>query len=77
MTRGYAATGVSPDQLRAALRDEPFRPFVLRLADGRRVPVSNPVRVAYGGGQTVAMFASEGEEVVVVDLHDAELEGPA
>jgi hypothetical protein len=39
--------------------------------------VSNPDRVAYGGGRTGAMFAGDGEEVVVVDLDDAEPEGPA
>lgn len=32
--------------IRAALRSEPFRPFELCLADGRRVPVKHPEFVA-------------------------------
>jgi len=34
------------NSIRAALRAEPFRPFELCLADGRRVPVKHPEFVA-------------------------------
>jgi len=34
------------NSIRSALRQEPFRPFVLYLADGRRVPVKHPEFVA-------------------------------
>jgi hypothetical protein len=32
--------------IRNALHEEPFRPFELRLADGRRVPVKHPEFIA-------------------------------
>lgn len=32
--------------IRQALREVPFRPFVLGLADGRRIPVKHPEFVA-------------------------------
>ncbi len=30
------------EQLRTAYRAQPFRPFVLHLADGRQIPVQHP-----------------------------------
>jgi hypothetical protein len=36
------------DGLRSALRREPFRPFAMRLADGRSMPVRHPEFVAVG-----------------------------
>ena len=36
------------DDIRAALRRQPFQPFVLRLADGRAMPVPHPEQVALG-----------------------------
>jgi hypothetical protein len=34
------------NSIRNALREQPFRPFELHLADGRRVPVTHPEFVA-------------------------------
>lgn len=34
--------------IRSALREEPFQPFTLRLADGRKEPVKHPEFVAIG-----------------------------
>jgi hypothetical protein len=34
------------NSIRSALRETPFVPFVLRLADGRQVPVKHPEFVA-------------------------------
>lgn len=34
------------NSIRNALRQEPFKPFVLCLADGRRIPVKHPEFVA-------------------------------
>ena len=34
------------NSIRSALREQPFRPFELCLADGRRVPVAHPEFVA-------------------------------
>jgi len=34
------------EQFRAALRNQPFQPFVIHLADGRGIPVRHPEQVA-------------------------------
>jgi hypothetical protein len=36
------------DVVREALRKQPFEPFVMRLADGRSLPVQHPEFVALG-----------------------------
>ena len=38
--------GVDLNSLRSGLREQPFRPFELCLADGRRIPVRHPEFVA-------------------------------
>jgi hypothetical protein len=66
---------ITPGQLRTVLRIEPSRPFALCLAEGRSVLVSNSIKVACGDCLSLAKFTGEGEEVVVVGLDNAELEG--
>ena len=46
--------------VREALRKEPFEPFVIRLADGRSLPVHHPEFVAVGK-----------RRLVVIDDHDS------
>lgn len=46
--------------VREALRQEPFEPFVIRLADGRSLPVPHPEFVAVGK-----------RRLVVIDEHDS------
>ena len=41
------------DIIRDALRKQPFQPFVLRLADGRELPVPHPEFVAILGRTAV------------------------
>jgi hypothetical protein len=41
------------DAIREALRKQPFRPFTLRLADGRELPVLHPDFVAILGRTAV------------------------
>ena len=41
--------------VREALRKEPFEPFVLRLADGRALPVPHPEFVALGKRRTLQL----------------------
>jgi hypothetical protein len=41
------------DAIRAALHEQPFRPFTLRLADGRELPVPHPDFVAILGRTAV------------------------
>jgi hypothetical protein len=48
------------DQIRAAHRAHPFRPFVLHLADGRALPVRHPEFLAYSRtGRTVIVVTAE------------------
>jgi hypothetical protein len=46
--------------VREALRQEPFEPFVFRLADGRAVPVHHPEFVAVGKRRLVVIDESDG-----------------
>ena len=45
--------------LREALRQQPFEPFAIRLADGRSLPVHHPEFVA--GGQRRAVVIGEND----------------
>lgn len=51
---------MDPNGLRLALGKRPFEPFVIRLADGRALPVKHPEFVAVGN-----------RRAVVIDEHDA------
>lgn len=54
------------DQLREVHKAEPFRPFVLQLADGTRVNVPHPEFLAYGRrGRTVAVATPDGVMKIV------------
>jgi hypothetical protein len=50
------------DQLRGALQAAPFRPFILRMADGRFFPIRHPDFVAVGPA---------GRTVIVIEPNDA------
>jgi hypothetical protein len=58
--------------IRSALHEEPFRPFKLCLADGRRVPVKHPEFVAMN--ERIVIVTDEGsatkilEPLVIVSL---------
>lgn len=54
-------------QLAAALKAQPFRPFVLRMADGQEVTVTHPEALAYGGGRT-AVLVQPDDSIVIIDL---------
>jgi hypothetical protein len=43
------------DVLREALRQQPFEPFAIRLADGRSLPVYHPEFVAVGKRRAVVI----------------------
>jgi hypothetical protein len=49
------------EQFRNALRAQPFRPFVMHLADGRAIPVQHP---------ELAVSTSTGRTTVVVQPDD-------
>jgi len=59
---------MTTDQFRATLRQLPFRPFAIRMADGRTFEVAHPDFVAQSpSGRTAIVFSSD-ESYSVLDL---------
>jgi hypothetical protein len=51
---------MTSDKLKDVMRAQPFRPFVLHLADGRRINVSHPESISLSGtGRTAHVFGSD------------------
>lgn len=67
------------EQLRAAYKTEPFRPFVMHLADGRAIPVLHQEFImTVPSGRTV-IVAQPDDTVNIIDLllvTDLELKPP-
>jgi hypothetical protein len=67
------------NSIRNALREEPFKPFVLCLADGRRVEVKHPEFVAMN--QRIVIVTDEEsntkilEPLLIVSLEDVAQKG--
>jgi hypothetical protein len=53
------------DSIRKALREQPFRPFELRLVDGRRVPVTDPEFVAMN--QRIVIVTDENSSTKILE----------
>jgi hypothetical protein len=49
------------EQFRSAMKSQPFRPFVMHLADGREIPVVHP---------ELAVSTSTGRTTIVVQPDD-------
>jgi hypothetical protein len=59
---------MTAEQFRAALHVKPFRPFTIRMADGRQFEVVHPDFVAQSqSGRTVIVFQAD-ESYSVLDL---------
>lgn len=59
---------MTSEQFRATLHMQPFRPFTIRMADGRAFEVSHPDFVAQSpSGRTVIVFQPD-ESYSVLDL---------
>lgn len=57
------------DQLRKCLHAVPFRPFVIYMADGRRLRVEHPEFVAISPtGRTAQVYANGEDAATCVDL---------
>lgn len=52
------------NSIRQALREAPFRPFVLGLADGRRVPVKHPEFVAMNQRIVIVTDENSGAKIL-------------
>ncbi|MFM9058246.1 MAG: hypothetical protein ACKOSQ_03810 [Planctomycetaceae bacterium] len=56
------------EHFRSALRAQPFRPFVMHLADGRAIPVKHPeLVVATSTGRTTVVVQPD-DTLNIVDL---------
>jgi hypothetical protein len=59
---------MTTDRFRATLHQQPFRPFTIRMADGRAIQVAHPDFVAQSQtGRTVIVFQAD-ESDSVLDL---------
>ena len=57
---------MTADKLRRALRERPFRPFTLHLADGRNLRVHHPEFVAQDPtGRTAILYMPDGDYRIV------------
>ncbi len=60
---------MTAEQLRAMREAQPFKPFIIHLADGRSLPVPHRDFVSQSpGGRTIIVYKS-GETFNVVDLY--------
>jgi hypothetical protein len=53
--------------LREALRAQPFRPFTIRLTDGRSLPVPHPELVGIAGRTVFVASPAQDESYTLVD----------
>jgi hypothetical protein len=56
------------DELKRAKDERPFRPFLIRMADGREIPVRHPNAVAWDDPRVAICATREGWEVIDVAL---------
>ncbi len=63
------------EQLRTTLRAAPFRPFTIRMADGRQFPIPHPDFLSFSPtGRTAVIFHADGSASIVDLLLMTELE---
>jgi hypothetical protein len=63
---------MTSEQIRQALRAEPFRPFELKTTGGRRYPVGHPeAAILSPSGRTLALTVSD-DSFVVLDVRMVE-----
>lgn len=59
---------MTSDRIRAALRAEPFRPFVLRTTGGRDLNVAHPeLLILSPNGRTLVLFGND-DQMDIVDV---------
>jgi hypothetical protein len=66
---------MTTEQLRTAHRDTPFRPFTIRMADGRTFSIPHPDFLSISpAGRTVVIYHADGSASIVDLLLMTELE---
>jgi hypothetical protein len=69
---------MTTEQFRATLHQQPFRPFKIRMADGRVFDVAHPDFLAHSqSGRTVIVFQPDESYSVLDLLLMSELEVPS
>ena len=58
---------MTTEQLKNCLERRPFRPFVVRQADGKETRVTHPEAMGYGGGR-IATYIHPNGAVEIIDL---------
>jgi hypothetical protein len=57
------------EELKRAKDQRPFRPFWIRMADGRQIEVRHPDAVSWGGEHgRIVSYISPGDEWEVIDI---------
>ena len=56
------------EQLREVHQARPFRPFMLELADGNKVPVPHPEFMAFLRSGRTVFVATKGDGFKIIDL---------
>lgn len=59
---------MTSEALQNRIRTTPFRPFVLNLADGEKVPVRHPEFIAHVPGSRTVFVGLDGEDFRLIDL---------
>jgi hypothetical protein len=59
---------VDVQNIRNALHQQPFKPFVLRLADGRRFPIPHPDFVAVSKRAVAVIDSTDGSAIILEPL---------
>lgn len=66
---------MTSEQFKATIRLQPFRPFTIRMADGRTFPVDHPDFIALSpSGRTVIIFQRDDSYSILDLLLISELE---
>jgi hypothetical protein len=58
---------MTSETLQNAIRTQPFRPFVVHMAEGREIPVAHPELIAYKAGTRTAVVVY-GDSFEFIDL---------
>ncbi len=59
---------MTSEQFKAALRQQPFRPFTIRMADGRAIEVPHPDFVAQSTSGRTVIVVQPDDSYSVLDL---------
>lgn len=60
---------MAPDKIREALRILPFRPFVIEIAGGKRVPVKHPDYAHLSpNGRTLIVYTNDDDAMEMIDV---------